>query len=109
MRPLRTRGRESFRWLSQRLIFASPSAEFAPVMLRIAARGEEAAKPHGDGAGGHFREAGGDDDVGGSDGAGDAGCEREWSGESIRHADDDIAHGVARSEVFLDVWRKRHV
>ena len=44
-----------------------------------------------------------DDDVQGIDGAGETGGEREGDGEAVRHADDDVADGVAGLEVRLVV------
>lgn len=58
---------------------------------------------HGDGAGGDFGYAGGEDDGGGGIGAGETGGEGEGDGESVGDADDDVADDIAGGEVLLRV------
>lgn len=60
-------------------------------------------KTHGDGAGGDFGYAGGEDDGGGGIGAGEAGGEGEGDGESVGDADDDVTDDIAGGEVLLRV------
>ena len=59
------------------------------------------AKAHGDGAGGDFGDAGGEDDGGGGIGAGEAGGEGEGDSEAIGDADDDVPDYLAGGEVLL--------
>ena len=84
--------------------FAQP---LAAVVLGIAARREIAAQPHGDGPGGDLGQPRKHDDVQGIDRAGETGGEREGHGEAVRHADDDVADGVAGLEVCLMVMDRR--
>jgi hypothetical protein len=70
-------------------------------VLGIAAGGEVAAEAHGDGAGGDFGEAGGDDEAGGGDGSGKTGGEGEGDGEAVGQADDEVAHHLGGVEVDL--------
>lgn len=65
------------------------------------------AEPHGDGAGGDFRYASGENDGGGGIGAGEAGGEGEGDGEAVRNADDDVADYFTGGEVFLGVLAEK--
>lgn len=61
------------------------------------------AETHGDGAGGDFGDAGGEDDGGGGIGAGESSGEGEGDGEAVGDADDDVADDLAGGEVLLGV------
>lgn len=64
-------------------------------------RKEIPAEAHGDGAGCYLGEASGEDEVGGGGGAGEAGSEGEWDGETVGDAHDDVPYHIARREVLL--------
>ena len=61
------------------------------------------AEAHGDGAGGDFGYASGENYGGGGIGAGEAGGEGEGDGKAVRNADDDVADYFAGGEVLLGV------
>jgi hypothetical protein len=67
----------------------------------VSAGGEVAAETHGDGAGGDFGKTGEDDHTGRYVCAGETGGESEGNGETVRHADDDVAYEVGGAEVFF--------
>ena len=72
-------------------------------MLRVALRRKKSAKSHRDGAGSNFGETSCDDDMRRGNRTGDSGSQRERNSETIRHADDNIAHGLATGEMLFDV------
>jgi len=61
------------------------------------------AETHGDGAGGDFGYAGGENNGGGGIGSGESGSEGEGDGKAIGNADDDVADDFAGGEVLLGV------
>ena len=79
--------------------------QFALIMLLIGARRQKSAEPHGDRAGGDFRQPRQHHDRGSHFGARQPGRQRKWNRQSVRHADDDVPDHVAGSEVVLGMRR----
>ena len=65
--------------------------------------GDSPAEAHGDGAGGHLGEAGGEDNGGRDGGAGQTGGESEGYCKPIGDSNDHVSHHLSRSEVLLAV------
>lgn len=65
------------------------------------------AESHGDGAGGDFGDARGEDDRGRGIGAGQASSEGEGNGKPVGYADDDVTDDLTCSEVLLFVLVKK--
>ena len=76
---------------------------FRRIVFGVTLGGEIAAKAHRDRARSYLRQAGEDNDVGGSDSSGESGGESKWNGEPIGEADDDVANGFSGLEVSFDV------
>ena len=83
--------------------FANFALQLALVMLLIGARREKSAEPHGDRAGGDFRQPRQHHDRRAHLRSGKPGRQRKWNRQAVRHADDHVAHDVAGGEVVLDV------
>src|SRR5206468_743769 len=78
------------------------------VMLDVALARQIAAEPHRDRAGGDLGEAGGDNEGGRIDGAGESRGQRKGNRQAVREPDDGVSHDEAGGEVLLDVRRGRH-
>ena len=72
-------------------------------MLGFAARGEVAAESHRNGARDDFGDSGGDHKIRCRYGTRQPRRKRERYRETVRHADDCVAHDFARSRVFFHV------
>ena len=77
-------------------------------MLLIGSRGQIPAQPHCCGSGDDFSQSRRDNDVGGRNGGGKPSGQREGHGQTVRHANHDIADGLGTKEVLLGVRDSRH-
>src|SRR5258705_6481679 len=82
------------------------------IVFGIAFRGEITTKAHGDRAGGNFGQARGNDNRGWvrrvAESSRQSGGQRKGNGQSIRHADDDVAHNLTGGEGSFRMWGFRH-
>src|SRR5262249_58651729 len=78
------------------------------VVVGVSLGGKVPARSHRNRSRRNLGKPGRHDNSGTVDCAGQAGGEREWNGQSVRHSNHDIANSLACCEVAFDVSGLRH-